>query len=163
MTPPARRRLRTSGLQASFLTFGTRSFPRSFVFINIAGGTFNFATEARSQEPEVRIMTPLARRRLRTSGLQASDNLSCVLRAGPGIRQVLRAALWGWPVPRRRSSKATLEPSVLSRKFVPIFLPPGKDFTIPDRKFLPVGNGLRGSAARPTKRHDGRGRRHKHG
>ena len=40
-----------------------------------------------------------------------------------------------------------------------IFLPVGKDFTIPARYFLPVGNGLRGSPAMVTKRHDGRGRR----
>ena len=39
------------------------------------------------------------------------------------------------------------------------FLPVGKDFTIPARHFLPVGNGLRGSPAKVTKRHDGRGRR----
>ena len=39
------------------------------------------------------------------------------------------------------------------------FLPVGKDFTIPARNFLPVGKGLRGSPAKVTKRHDGRGRR----
>ncbi len=41
------------------------------------------------------------------------------------------------------------------------FLPVGKDFTIPTGNFLPVGNGLRGSASTRTKRHDGRGRRAK--
>ena len=33
------------------------------------------------------------------------------------------------------------------------FLPVGKDFTIPARYFLPVGNGLRGLPAKVTKRH----------
>jgi hypothetical protein len=37
------------------------------------------------------------------------------------------------------------------------FLPVGKDFTIPARNFLPVGNGLRGSSEMATERHDGRG------
>ncbi len=39
------------------------------------------------------------------------------------------------------------------------FLPVGRDFTIPAHNFLPVGNGLRGSPAKVTKRHHGWGRR----
>jgi len=34
-------------------------------------------------------------------------------------------------------------------------LPVGKNFTIPAADFLPVGNGLQGSTAKVTKRHDG--------
>ena len=47
----------------------------------------------------------------------------------------------------------------LSTRKSPNFLPVGKDFTIPAPYFLPVGNGLRGSTAKMTKRHDSRGRR----
>ncbi len=35
------------------------------------------------------------------------------------------------------------------------FLRVGKDFTIPARYFLPVGNGLRRSPAKTANRHDG--------
>ena len=40
--------------------------------------------------------------RLREFASLAFDNLFWGLCAGPGIRQVLRRALWGWPVSRRR-------------------------------------------------------------
>ena len=41
---------------------------------------------------------------------------------------------------------------VLSTKFLRKFPLVGKNFTIPGYFFLPVGNGLRGSASKPTKR-----------
>jgi hypothetical protein len=43
----------------------------------------------------------------------------------------------------------------LSRRKSANFLPVGKDSTIPARKFLPVGKGLRDSPVKVTKRHDG--------
>jgi hypothetical protein len=48
---------------------------------------------------------------------------------------------------------------MLSRGKWADFLPVGKNFTIPTRNFLPVGNGLQGSPAKVTKRHDGQQRR----
>jgi hypothetical protein len=39
------------------------------------------------------------------------------------------------------------------------FLPVGKNFTIPARNFLPVGNGLRNSPPKVTRCHDDRGLR----
>ena len=46
---------------------------------------------------------------------------------------------------------------MLSIRFSWIFLPVGKDFTIPAANFLPVGKGLQGSPAKVTRRHDGTG------
>jgi len=45
---------------------------------------------------------------------------------------------------------------MLSIEFLRNFLPVGKDFTIPASDFLPVGKGVVISAARATKRRDGR-------
>jgi hypothetical protein len=46
---------------------------------------------------------------------------------------------------------------MLSTEKSPHFLPVGKDFTIPARFFLRVGNVLRDSPAKETKRQDDRG------
>ncbi len=113
---------------------------------------------------------PMGRARKCTAAILAA---SCRLEAGvttrtAGILPAWRGCRREAGAPSERNSIRPRDPHPLSlarrqdrlstRKSAD-FLPVGQDFTIPARYFLPVGNGLRGSPAKVTIRHDRRGRR----
>ncbi len=70
----------------------------------------------------------------------ASDDLSAVLRLIMGVRHILRAVRCDSAVPRQPlTSDYRLAQRVLSREFLPFFLPVGNNFTKWALNFLPVG------------------------